>query len=1244
MATRVMKYNPAFLSAEELTRLFVARHMDLHLILETISQNTGQSNQHVIIIGARGTGKTTLALRVAAEIKEKTGLREKWYPLIFSEESYNVHSAGELWLEALFHLAKQTGVEGWERTYRELVNESDEDRLRHRALAQLMDFADEQGKRILLVVENLNMLLGEQMSDDDAWVLRHTLQNEPRLMLLGTAVSRFEEIESSGKAMYQMFKIHELQPLNIEECSALWKAMTGEEPIDQYVRPIQILTGGNARLVAVFSTLAARTSFPELMKDIAQLVDDHTEYFKGHLDGLPAIERRVFVALADLWDPATAREVATAARIEINKASSFLNRLVERGMVEAARQKGKKKWYQVTERMYNIYHLMRRRGQPSGRLEAVVRFMSAFYDDLASSEVKGNGDKWTEIEKVLADPKKTEDHLSQVIDSCILAAAAGRGRAVLELLEESPSACALEPLIIGLRVYLQEEVLVAQEIKSIAGDVCERIVHEQAASSERGVPILSLEIPDNYKDWIITQCERMDISKLVDSRDSSIISLKLPEMFIPLNTTRMEEMKATNEGIKIRMGKRQREGVDIEELAASSEWLVIRGQAGSGKTTLMKHLAYSIIRKKNEYGLNEYLPVLIFLRDIPEIIPRRKGLVPGAQAAEEILTEYFRRKCDGLDIELIKAFCREGKAIFLVDGLDEIEAPFREFTIDCLVSFRSEFPRSKMILSGRPHGIDATVTDRLGDKCADISSLNSDQVRLFIGKWFEWDPELLGKGKSKEDMFSEIYEHQRGEELMSTPLMLTAACILYHYDKKLPEQRAELYERIVSNLIYKRFHDNAGAVLDLLMKIAYESHREKQKTFSKRFAVDLMTEQHPAKADETERQYIARLGEEFDEIEQHCGLLRLDGAEHSFWHLSFQEFLAARQIVERKRSQEFAQAIKKYWDDEWFEETLRLFIGHLSNSNRAEANGIVEDELKRDEQPPFRHWRLAAKALFDIQPDRRDKQVAEKAQERLLEVIKEQEEAKVLADAGDTLGWLGDTRDLKEFVAIEGSKYKLKELGKASLSAFEISKYPVTNQWYDEFIKAGGYKKEEFWTPEGWKWVDKEKRQEPDYWHDRAWKCPNSPAVGVSWYEADAFCRWLGVSRKDGYTYRLPTEQEWQAAAAGKEGREYPWGPWCENCCNTRESEIRKTSAAGIFAKGATPEGVTDLAGNVDEWTCSDYESKKQRVDFTPDEAGPVLRGGSWGDIREAARCSFRTGDFPNTRYFDMGFRCVRIK
>lgn len=383
MALNIKKYNPGFLTDGELISSFCVRIGEFESIIETLHDTGASSNAHTVVIGPRGSGKTHLLLRIAAEVRREAALAGL-FPIVFAEESYEVATTGEFWLECLGLLAEQAPAaerDDLRLSYNDLRSMPLEDdrALAERCLGSLLDFADRQGKRLLLVVENLNMLFAEMADPYMGWRLRKTLQTEPRIFLLGSATSRFAEIDHPEHALYDLFRVVTLHPLDTGECEALWSTVSGQPAGTQPVRPLQILTGGNPRLIAVIAGFETAYSFRELMDNLLDLVDEHTEYFKSHLDALPQQERRVYLALARLWKPATAREVAQLARVDVHKCSAQLNRLVDRGAVANEGGTARRRQYYLTERMYNIYYLLRRPSGESQVVEALIRFMASYY-------------------------------------------------------------------------------------------------------------------------------------------------------------------------------------------------------------------------------------------------------------------------------------------------------------------------------------------------------------------------------------------------------------------------------------------------------------------------------------------------------------------------------------------------------------------------------------------------------------------------------------------------------------------------------------------------------------------------------------------------------------------------------------------------------------------------------------------------------------------------------------------------
>jgi formylglycine-generating enzyme required for sulfatase activity len=213
------------------------------------------------------------------------------------------------------------------------------------------------------------------------------------------------------------------------------------------------------------------------------------------------------------------------------------------------------------------------------------------------------------------------------------------------------------------------------------------------------------------------------------------------------------------------------------------------------------------------------------------------------------------------------------------------------------------------------------------------------------------------------------------------------------------------------------------------------------------------------------------------------------------------------------------------------------------------------------------------------------------------------------------------------------------------LPGYQIGKYPVTVGEYRAFVATGGYQDSRHWTEAGWAWRISVDRLQPAHWGEMWAGDDGLPVVGVSWYEAMAYCRWLSEARGKGY--RLPSEAEWEKAARGTAGWLYPWGDEFDGGrCNTRETGLERTEPVGRRSPaGESPYGVAEMAGNASDWTLSQYRrypyDRNDGREETEGAVERVIRGGSWFKPALRARTVARGMNDPLFADTDVGFRCV---
>ncbi len=409
---------------------------------------------------------------------------------------------------------------------------------------------------------------------------------------------------------------------------------------------------------------------------------------------------------------------------------------------------------------------------------------------------------------------------------------------------------------------------------------------------------------------------------------------------------------------------------------------------------------------------------------------------------------------------------------------------------------------------------------------------------------------------------------------------------------------------------------------------------------------------------------------------------------YEFVHLSFQEYLCASRLAGEPPKQVVDELLDKgYVSQSWWRETILLMPGHLGAIENRDAALKLIRQLGSGagrNAAALDATELAAGGYLELGFKGESTRVALAGTLAALLIDPDIKTTNPLrAAAGLSLGRLGDPRkdvdcDIPTTVRIEAGPFIMgskKGEGQdedplayedeaprheVALPAYKIGKYPVTVAQYRRFVDAGGYdpkKHKDYWQGGGLKWLEESGQTAPQYWDDPQWTVDNHPVVGVTWYEAVAYCAWLTAVGKEMTPrrgpFRLPDEAMWEKAARWTDGRRWPWGNERDASRLNAEDTIGRTSAVGIFPAGKSPYDVFDCAGNVLEW-CSGpgYNEDEAKYPLPPRSyeedlnlaAGTrALRGGSWLLNDRYSRAAYRLYLNPDDRYISVGFRVAEL-
>ncbi len=821
-------------------------------------------------------------------------------------------------------------------------------------------------------------------------------------------------------------------------------------------------------------------------------------------------------------------------------------------------------------------------------------------------------------------------------------------------------------------------------------------------------------------------------------------AVNLPDTFVPLDISVNDRYK--QEGIEGSEAKTSDVNPDDALLYAvqRSRMLLIIGEPGSGKTTIIKHFALS--STITLMGFDFPVPILY--------MPLSKMAIPG----EELQSLHAKlSQCFEPHLEIEKSFfedrLKSHRTLVLLDGLDEISDEKQRVEICKWVSEAAKtWAKAFFVITTRDKGYREKEQNALqiDKEIAYVKRFSEEQQHLFLQKWFRaaflrdlyrdekgFDQHRKNEKEQEADNNAAALEAEldRPEnkglrnDLSGIPLLLQFIAILWKQSKAIPGNREEIYHLALDYLLFYRENEKSIP--------PYLPLKESKRLLE---PLSLWMQDRNEEAVETER-FHDRMQQEVDNLDfkyrskytaqqicdnlvRRAGVLCESGTTYYvFSHKTFREYMAGLQLIQSSNDDpdRINRLVEKVGVESW-DEPLLFFAAEIKNSLFNTFMKAFFDAPKSDKLDPQtlnflqklirkapqsveafcekltdsattrnRQYyileclktvgsRQAVEAAqeFKRQHPAADQELLRKADEVVLTdemyppvtpVLKREELPKPKIGNVEPLADLhfSSVEQNAQYILIKKGCYS--EDGKEQVGDLYVAKYPVTNKLYRKFVSwLQSVEKREAedilsvrlfelaGTIAGFReYLDSEpqrsKQFRSKYDDDRRFKEDNQPVVGVNWYAARTYCLWLSLMESNGQEanhYRLPREQEWEYAAAGKEKRDYPW-PDDKGTANSKllnyNGNVGATTPVGSYPEGATPEGLYDMAGNVWEW-CSDwYGADGTFIDPLGPESGSyrVLRGGSWSTAAEYCRSAYRFSHHPVNRYGNVGFRLVFV-